>query len=118
MIKGRRYEHSMIVTNEVDAQDEHDQSYRYLSSLARSTPHASQVLIPSLTKLYLHPPPPLLLSSQDHDGSHIKGLIMNFLHHFYPSLLRIPGFLVEFITPIIKVNQGGEGQKRRCVWLH
>lgn len=29
---------------------------------------------------------------------------MNFLHTFYPSLLRIPGFLVEFITPIIKVG--------------
>jgi hypothetical protein len=41
---------------------------------------------------------------QDHDGSHIKGLIMNFLHTFYPSLLKVPGFLVEFITPIIKVS--------------
>jgi DNA gyrase/topoisomerase IV subunit B len=41
---------------------------------------------------------------QDHDGSHIKGLIMNFLHTFYPSLLKVPGFLVEFITPIIKVR--------------
>ena len=45
--------------------------------------------------------PPLL---QDHDGSHIKGLIMNYFHHFYPSLLKLPGFLVEFITPIIKVG--------------
>lgn len=41
---------------------------------------------------------------QDHDGSHIKGLIMNYFHHFYPSLLKLPGFLVEFITPIIKVG--------------
>lgn len=45
-------------------------------------------------------PPPL----QDHDGSHIKGLIMNYFHHFYPSLLKLPGFLVEFITPIIKAR--------------
>jgi DNA gyrase/topoisomerase IV subunit B len=43
---------------------------------------------------------------QDHDGSHIKGLILNFLDHFYPSLLKIPGFLVEFITPIVKVWKG------------
>jgi len=43
---------------------------------------------------------------QDHDGSHIKGLIMNFFHHFYPSLLKMPGFLVEFITPIIKASAG------------
>lgn len=43
---------------------------------------------------------------QDHDGSHIKGLIINFLDHFYPSLLRIPEFLVEFVTPIVKVTKG------------
>lgn len=29
---------------------------------------------------------------------------MNFLHTFYPSLLKIPGFLVEFITPIVKAS--------------
>ena len=46
----------------------------------------------------------MIMTDQDHDGSHIKGLIMNFLHHFYPSLLKVPGFLVEFITPIIKVT--------------
>lgn len=46
---------------------------------------------------------------QDHDGSHIKGLIMNYFHHFYPSLLKLPGFLVEFITPIIKVCREGRG---------
>lgn len=45
---------------------------------------------------------------QDHDGSHIKGLLMNYFHHFYPSLLKLPGFLVEFITPIIKVRLGLE----------
>ena len=45
----------------------------------------------------------MIMTDQDHDGSHIKGLIMNFFHHFYPSLLKIPGFLLEFITPIVKV---------------
>ena len=49
----------------------------------------------------------MIMTDQDHDGSHIKGLIMNFLHHFYPSLLKVPGFLVEFITPIIKVRRPG-----------
>lgn len=42
---------------------------------------------------------------QDHDGSHIKGLLINFLHSFWPSLLKIPGFLLEFITPIVKVTR-------------
>ena len=32
---------------------------------------------------------------------------MNFLHTFYPSLLKLPGFLVEFITPIIKARAVG-----------
>ena len=30
----------------------------------------------------------MIMTDQDHDGSHIKGLIMNFFHHFYPSLLQ------------------------------
>jgi DNA topoisomerase-2 len=50
----------------------------------------------------------MVMTDQDHDGSHIKGLIMNFLHHFYPSLLKLPGFLIEFITPIIKATKGKE----------
>jgi DNA topoisomerase-2 len=48
----------------------------------------------------------MIMTDQDHDGSHIKGLLINFLHHFFPSLLKVPGFLVEFITPIIKVTKG------------
>ncbi|EGG19554.1 DNA topoisomerase II [Cavenderia fasciculata] len=48
----------------------------------------------------------MIMTDQDHDGSHIKGLILNFIHHFWPSLLKIDGFLMEFITPIIKAFKG------------
>jgi len=48
----------------------------------------------------------MIMTDQDHDGSHIKGLIMNYLHHFFPSLLKVPGFLLEFITPIVKATKG------------
>lgn len=48
----------------------------------------------------------MIMTDQDHDGSHIKGLIINFLDYYYPSLLKIPGFLVEFITPIVKATKG------------
>jgi DNA topoisomerase-2 len=44
----------------------------------------------------------MIMSDQDHDGSHIKGLIVNLVHHFWPQLLRLPGFLTHFITPIVK----------------
>jgi DNA topoisomerase-2 len=50
----------------------------------------------------------MIMTDQDHDGSHIKGLVINFLDHFFPSLLKMPGFLVEFITPIVKVTKGRE----------
>uniref|UniRef100_A0A7N0TUR6 DNA topoisomerase 2 n=1 Tax=Kalanchoe fedtschenkoi TaxID=63787 RepID=A0A7N0TUR6_KALFE len=46
----------------------------------------------------------MIMTDQDHDGSHIKGLLINFIHSFWPSLLKIPSFLVEFITPIVKAT--------------
>ncbi|ORY48818.1 DNA topoisomerase, partial [Leucosporidium creatinivorum] len=48
----------------------------------------------------------MIMADQDHDGSHIKGLIINFLDYWFPSLLKLPNFLVEFITPIVKVTKG------------
>jgi DNA topoisomerase-2 len=35
---------------------------------------------------------------------HIKGLLINFLDQFFGSLLKIPNFLVEFVTPIVRVS--------------
>jgi DNA topoisomerase-2 len=48
----------------------------------------------------------MIMADQDHDGSHIKGLIINFIHNFWPSLLDIPDFLIQFITPIVKCTKG------------
>lgn len=50
----------------------------------------------------------MIMTDQDHDGSHIKGLIINFIHHFWPSLIKLEGFLKEFVTPIIRVTKNKE----------
>jgi DNA topoisomerase-2 len=35
----------------------------------------------------------MIMADQDIDGSHIKGLIINFFETFWPSLCKVHGFL-------------------------
>jgi DNA topoisomerase-2 len=53
----------------------------------------------------------MLMMDQDNDGAHIAGLFINFIHQFWPELLEIPGFMTQFITPILKVGEEREGQE-------
>jgi len=48
----------------------------------------------------------LIFTDADNDGSHIKGLIINFIHSFWPSLIKIESFISSIITPIVKVTKG------------
>eukprot|EP00916_Digyalum_oweni_P015423 GHVL01025239.1.p1 GENE.GHVL01025239.1~~GHVL01025239.1.p1 ORF type:complete len:1371 (-),score=291.64 GHVL01025239.1:56-4168(-) len=54
----------------------------------------------------------MIMTDQDHDGSHIKGLLINFIHHYWPDLIKHGGFLREFITPIVKVWKGTGNRKQ------
>jgi DNA topoisomerase-2 len=47
----------------------------------------------------------MIMADQDHDGSHIKGLLMNLFHAEWPSLLK-SGFLCTLLTPILKASKG------------
>ncbi|XP_039283672.1 DNA topoisomerase 2-like isoform X4 [Nilaparvata lugens] len=46
----------------------------------------------------------MIMTDQDQDGSHIKGLLINFLHFYWPSLLKM-NFIEQFITPLIKATK-------------
>ena len=45
----------------------------------------------------------MLMTDQDEDGSHIKGLIISMLHRFWPELLE-QRYLQDFNTPLIKAR--------------
>lgn len=44
----------------------------------------------------------------DRDGSHIAGLLLNFLDVLYPSLLKLDSFLFRWQTPIISITKGNK----------
>jgi DNA topoisomerase-2 len=49
----------------------------------------------------------MIMTDADNDGSHIKGLILNMIHYFWPSLLEL-NFVVSMVTPIIKATKGAQ----------
>lgn len=58
----------------------------------------------------------MIITDADVDGSHIKGLLFNFVHHFWPSLLELnPNFIKGMITPIIKASKGKDVKEFYCM---
>lgn len=52
----------------------------------------------------------MIMTDQDHDGFHIKGLVMNLFHTLWPSLLE-GDFICSMVTPIVKASKSGRGKK-------
>lgn len=47
----------------------------------------------------------MLLTDSDVDGSHIKSLLVNFFHYWWPSLVKLD-YIQTLRTPIVKVIKG------------
>jgi DNA topoisomerase-2 len=50
----------------------------------------------------------MVMTDQDLDGSHIKGLCINMFHSEWASLVKIPGFISFMNTPILRAKKGSE----------
>lgn len=50
----------------------------------------------------------MVMTDQDLDGSHIKGLCINLFHSEWASLTLIPGFISFMNTPILRATKGGK----------
>jgi len=50
----------------------------------------------------------MIMTDQDLDGSHIRGLLINLFHELWHELIAIPGFLTYMATPIVKAHKNKE----------
>jgi len=50
----------------------------------------------------------LIMTDQDFDGSHIRGLLINLFHELWHDLIQIPGFITYMATPIVKASRASK----------
>jgi DNA topoisomerase II len=54
----------------------------------------------------------IILTDQDPDGSHIKGLVINMFEYFWPELLQMNGFIKAYNTYIVKAWKKTDKKKK------
>ena len=54
----------------------------------------------------------IILTDQDPDGSHIKGLVINMFEYFWPELLQMDGFIKGYNTYIVKTWKKTDKKKK------
>ncbi len=58
----------------------------------------------------------MIMSDQDVDGFHIRGLLMNLFHTEWPTLMQV-GFICTIMTPLVKMTRGsGAGAEVLCFY--
>lgn len=58
----------------------------------------------------------LIMTDQDYDGFHIRGLIVSLINYYWPELMRaIPDYVSIFSTPLIKVRNQGKLTSFYCI---
>ena len=75
---------------------------KHLVQILGINPHTTYTRELALALPYRHL---VIFTDQDHDGSHIMGLVLCMLVTFFPTLLRaLPDFVHRFATPIIRAR--------------
>ena len=79
---------------------------KHLTQILGLDPSTTYTREKALTLPYRHL---VIFTDQDTDGAHIMGLVLNWMHTFYGSLLEaLPDFVYRFATPIIRARVSAE----------